>query len=92
MISDVVNGLFEFGGALALVLHCFRLYQDKEVRGVSYLPFIFFTMWGWWNLYFYSNLNCWWSLVGGLCLVGVNTFYCGQLLWYWKLRRTLNVG
>jgi hypothetical protein len=72
MTPDQINGAFEFGGSLVYLLNVRRLIRDKAVRGVSWIPQGFFTAWGVWNLYYYPNLNQWWSFSGGLCLVLIN--------------------
>jgi len=84
MTVDVINGLFEFGGAIALSLHVKQILKDKKTRGVSWAPFVFFTSWGWWNaLVYYPAVNCWWSWAGGIALVAVNTVYC-YLMWRYR--------
>ena len=83
MMNDVLNGLFELIGALLICLHCRRLMADKKVAGVSPWPFVFFTTWGAWNLYYYPSVDCWWSFWGGTAVFTVNMFYCFLL---WKYR------
>lgn len=82
-MGDFINGMFEMGGAVLLALHVRKLWQDKMVRGVSPWPFVFFTLWGWWNLYFYPSVDCWWSFAGGIPVVAVNSIY---LYLMWKFR------
>ena len=81
-MHDILNGLFEIGGALLLLLHCRTLYRDKSVKGMSVAPFVFFTAWGYWNLYYYPSVGCPWSFIGGLAVVAVNTIYLFMLWWY----------
>lgn len=87
-MNDILNGLFEIGGAFLLTMHCRNLYRDKTVRGMSVAPFIFFTAWGYWNLYYYPSVGCPWSFAGGVAVVLVNTVYLAMLWWY--LRKPLN--
>lgn len=82
MTPDLVNGLFELVGGLLLLLHCRRLLRDKEVKGVSLPPALFFLGWGYWNMYFYPNLGQWWSFAGGLVVVSANTLWVGLMVWY----------
>jgi uncharacterized membrane protein YfcA len=79
---DLINGLFELGGGILLTLNCLRLYKDKALRGVSPLPTVFFTSWGFWNLYFYPSVNAWYSFYGGLLIVVINCFWLGQIIFY----------
>lgn len=83
LTADVINGLYEFGGALVLSLHVKALLKEKQWRGVSWVPFAFFTSWGVWNLFFYPMVGCWWSFAGGVALVAVNAVYCALM---WKYR------
>lgn len=82
MTPDMINGLFELGGGLLICLSIRRLHIDKVVRGVSVLPVTFFAAWGYWNLYFYPHLDQWWSFIGGLMVVGANTIWVLQMLYY----------
>lgn len=50
MTPDIINGLFELGGALLLLMNVVRLHRDKIVRGVHVLPTVFFSAFGFWNL------------------------------------------
>ena len=87
MINDVVNGSFELLGGFMILNHCRAVWRDKAVAGVSILSTVFFTMWGFWNLYYYPSLDQWWSFVGGLMIVGANILWIALLL---KYRNTLN--
>ena len=81
-MNDLINGLFEFIGGLFCCLSCRRLILDRQWRGMSWVPCVFFTSWGYWNLYFYPSVGCWYSFAGGAFLVTVNTFYCFLLYMY----------
>ena len=83
MNTDIINGLFEFGGCIFLFLNCLKIYRDKCFRGVSPIPFVFYTLWGYWNLVYYPSLGQYWSFYGGMGVVGVNTLYCYQL-WHYR--------
>jgi len=83
-INDIINGVFECGAGLLLLLNCRRLWQDKKVRGVSMLPVSFFTLWGIWNLYYYPSLGQMASFLGGLVVVGVNATWVGMAIYYTK--------
>jgi hypothetical protein len=82
---DVVNGLFEAGGGLAIWFNVSRILRDKRVRGVSPIATTFFTSWGLWNLFFFPNMGLWFSFAGGAVLVA------GNLVWIalmWGYRNT----
>jgi hypothetical protein len=83
VVSDFINGLFELIAGLLLLTNVWRAYKDKQVKGVSVVPTIFFTAWGLWNAaWFYPHLNQWFSFTGGLLIVFVNAFWVIQVLYY----------
>ena len=56
--QDRINALFEGFGVTAALYNCHALIKDSGVvMGVSILSTLFFTLWGAWNLYYYSHLN-----------------------------------
>jgi len=82
--QDVVNGSYELLGAPFILMSVFKLWKDKKVHGISWIHAGFFATWGYWNLYYYPHLDQWFSFVGGIAIVIVNTFWLGQLLYYSK--------
>lgn len=82
---DIVNGVFESAGGFFIALSIRKLHHDKLVRGVSWPHVAFFSSWGYWNLYFYPNLDQWFSFGGGAFLVASNTAWLLQIAYY--LRR-----
>jgi hypothetical protein len=88
MTADLINGGFEFVGGLLLGLNCLRLHKDKQLRGVSVLPTVFYSAWGYWNLYFYPSLDAWWSFWGGIVVVTSNTAWVVLAFYYlWLAKR-----
>lgn len=85
--QDAVNALFEFGAGFAVLLHCRELYQDKIVRGASWVATAFFFSWGVWNLYYYPHLDQWLSFLGGLSIVSANVLWLGMMLYYIRKER-----
>lgn len=82
MIPDIINGSFEFLGAVMLTFSVMQLYKDKVVRGVRVFPTAFFTLWGLWNLFYYPHLNQWYSFAGGLAIVIVNAMWVAMAVHY----------
>lgn len=82
MTPDVINGSYEFVGSIALWANVYRLYKDKEAKGVTFWATAFFMTWGYWNLYYYPHLDQWWSFAGGLSIVLANTVWLGQMIYY----------
>jgi hypothetical protein len=81
---DIVNGLFELIGGLFILNHCRVLYQHKQVKGVSIVSTMFFSAWGFWNLFFYPHLEQMWSFAGGVVIVVANCLWIGLMLYYAK--------
>lgn len=81
MNNDLINGLFEIGGAALICLSIRRIWIDRAVRGFSPWPIVFFTAWGFWNAFFYyPGLDQWFSWAGGVAVVTVNSIYLA-LIW-----------
>ena len=81
MTPDLVNGLFEFGGAAMLYLNVRALWRDRIIAGVHWGPVVFWTTWGFWNLFYYPHLDQWWSFAGGVAVVAMNTAWLVLLVW-----------
>ncbi|MCP4994782.1 MAG: hypothetical protein GY934_13525 [Gammaproteobacteria bacterium] len=80
--ADKVNGVFEVCGGFFITLHIAKLVQDKSVAGVDWRAIAFFTVWGWWNCWYYPKLKQWRSFVGGAFVALVNTVWLILLLYY----------
>lgn len=84
MSPDLINGLFEFLGSMAVGLSICKVLKDKDVAGISWWQVWFFQLWGFWNLYYYPSLDQPFSFAGGVALAAANTVY---LVLLWKYRR-----
>lgn len=71
-LNDLGNALFEFGGAIVTWINVFKLRKDKEVKGVFWPIWVFFSTWGLWNLYYYPSVGHTLSFVSGIILVAGN--------------------
>lgn len=71
-IPDLVNGLFELLGGFALWQNVKRIEKDQSIRGVNWQVTLFFTSWGFWNLFYYPSLHQWLSFFGGINIVTAN--------------------
>jgi len=80
--QDGFNGTYELLGGVFIALNCVRIYKDKMLRGVDWKTVVFFTTWGWWNLYYYPHLDQWVSFAGGIFIVTANTVWLGQIFYY----------
>jgi hypothetical protein len=81
---DQINFCFELGGASLVLLNIRRVLIDKVVHGVSLWPTAFWTVWGFWNLIFYTKLQQPWSFAGGVLLVFGNGTWLTLALIYRK--------
>ena len=84
MNIDIINGSFELCSGLFQIMNIYSLYKDKKVRGVSLYPFILFTLWGVWNLYYYPSLNQTFSFIGGIVIVISNIIWLSLAYKYRK--------
>jgi uncharacterized membrane protein YfcA len=80
--QDLINGAFEAAGCFFILLHILRLLKDKKVRGISVVAFTYFTLWGFWNIYYYPHLDQWISFAGGTAIAIVNGVYVLLILYY----------
>ena len=79
---DKVNGGFEILGGFFITLNVIALLQDKAVAGVDWRAIAFFTVWGYWNLYYYPKLRQRISFWGGMFVAIVNTIWLILLIHY----------
>ena len=82
LTPDLVNGLFEGIGGIFGWLNVYYLYRDKSVKGVNPWFWIFYFMWGFWNLYYYPHLGQSLSFDGGLLIVSSNIVWFSLFIYY----------
>ena len=80
--QDFLNGSFELAAGLFMTISIIKLHREKKVRGVSCIHVGYFTLWGYWNIYYYPYLDQWMSFFGGLSVVLINTVWLGQMIYY----------
>ena len=71
-LPDAINGAFELASGFFLWNNVRILVKQRSIRGVSILTTAAFTLWGFWNLFYYPHLGQWLSFVGGLNVVSAN--------------------
>lgn len=81
-MNDVVNAAFECLGGFAVLLSIVKTLKDKQVRGVHWGTVVFFTTWGYWNLYYYPSLGQTISGYGALGVALMNTMWIGVFWWH----------
>jgi hypothetical protein len=88
-MEDIINGIFESTGCLFILLHVLKLLKDKKVRGVSIVATTYFTLWGFWNCYYYPHLDQWVSFAGGTSIALMNSVWVILILYYTRKERRL---
>jgi hypothetical protein len=73
----MINGFFELVGSVFVWINVYKIYIDKEVKGMYWPLSIFFGVWGFWNLYYYPFLDQWVSFWAGIVMAG------GNVAWVW---------
>lgn len=86
-IIDVINGTFETLGCLAVGLSIRQLLRDRRVQGYHWGSLLYFTSWGYWNIYYYPALDQWVSAVGATATALANTIYLGMIIYFSRKRR-----
>lgn len=81
-IPDLINGLFEVFGSVAVTFSCLRLLKDKQVKGLSLVTTVFFTSWGFWNLFYYPHMGQTLSTIAAGAVCAANTWWCILILKY----------
>ena len=74
-------------GSYATPENVAKLNRDKLVRGVHVIPTSLFTLWGYWNLFYYPSLGQWVSLCAGVNVVAANTVWVVQMIHYIRKER-----
>ena len=87
MSYDSINSLFELSGGFFVALHIYRLWRDKEAKGVSLVALLFFSTWGCWNLVYYAGIAQPCSLYASIGIVLANMAWVGLILYYRFVRR-----
>lgn len=81
-VADIMNGVFEAGGAVLAWRNVKLLYRDKRVSGFDWRAQAWWSAWGLSNLIYYSALNQPFSFWSGACLVSANLIWTGMAAMY----------
>ena len=84
MTNDILNAIFELIGAVFTIVSIKKLLIDKQVRGVYWPVWIFYTAWGIWNLYYYPSVDCPYSFWSGVFMVITNIIWVSLAFKYRK--------
>ena len=83
--QDWVNAGFELFGSIGVWFHIWALYKNKKATGVEPLTFVLFSLWGYWNLYYYAHLGQTASVVAGISIAVANTVWV--IMYYYYKRK-----
>ncbi len=83
-MEDVINSFFEFSMFVASLINIVKIYRDKVIRGVHWATVVIASLWGFWNLHYYSSLDQWWSFFAGILLVISNSVWLILVFYYEK--------
>ena len=89
MKPDLINAAITAGGGCFVWLNVLRLRRDRIVRGIHWIPVLYFTSLGYWHLYYYPFLKQWASFVAGVSIVLANTVWLCQII-YWLRKERRN--
>ena len=90
MTADLINSGFEFTGTVAVALSAYSCWKNKSAAGVHWFSAIFFFVWGWWNLYYYSSLDQTASFIAGLMMVVTQMVYMLLVIKYTFLKKVVD--
>lgn len=82
-MADLINASFELFASLFILNHCFVLYKDKLVRGISLVSTVFFTLWGFWNMFYYPHIGQTASFYAGIMVAFTNALWV-CLIWHYR--------
>ena len=90
-VNDFINGMFELASGLFCTINIFKLVKDKTIKGISWIPTFFFSIWAIWNLYYYSSLNQPISVIGGVGIFIANAVWL-FLVFYYKSKGNKSIN
>lgn len=82
MIPDLLNSLFELSGAAFVFFSIRDTLKNKSATGISIITVLFFSVWGYWNLFYYPSLEQWLSATGAILLAITNTVWLTLVLYF----------
>ena len=68
---DQINSGFIFVAGIFYVLNLLKLIKDKDVKGISKLSIVFFSIWNIWTLFFFLMVTEFWWTIGAYIIVTV---------------------
>ena len=70
---DKINSAFIF---VASIFYFLNLIKDKDVKGISKLSILFFSIWNIWTLFFFIQVSeFWWTIAAYVMVTLLNLVY-----------------
>jgi hypothetical protein len=82
LTTDQLNAANELGAAFFAALNVRAIYRAKEVAGVHWVAWGFYSFWGICNLFVYPDNGMTWSFWGGIPVVAFNLIWLWLVFWY----------
>jgi len=80
---DQINSGFIFVAGIFYVLNLLKLIKDKDIKGISKLSIVFFSIWNIWTLFFFLMVTEFWWTIGAYIIVTVlNVVYIILMIKY----------
>jgi len=75
-VYDQINSVFIFVAGVFYALNLITLIKDKDVKGISKLSIIFFSVWNLWTLFFFVQTSeFWWTIAAYVIVAILNVIY-----------------
>lgn len=85
---DQINSGFIFVAGIFYVLNLLKLIKDKDIKGISKLSIVFFSIWNIWTLFFFLMVTEFWWTIGAYIIVTVlNVVYIILMIKYGRKKR-----
>tara|TARA_Y100000356_G_C11247594_1_gene284937 strand:- start:768 stop:1034 length:267 start_codon:yes stop_codon:yes gene_type:complete len=73
---DKINSAFIFVASIFYFLNLITLIKDKDVKGISKLSILFFSIWNIWTLFFFIQVSeFWWTIAAYVMVTLLNLVY-----------------
>ena len=82
VLPDLINAIFNLSGGFFIGLNIRSILHHKCLKGTNIFTIIFFTSWGIWNLFYFSNLQQAISFYCGIVITLANIVWLGLAFKY----------
>lgn len=86
---DTVNSIFVFAASIFYILNLYKLYKDKQVKGISIASLVFFSCWNIWTLIFFLSTDYIYTTISYVLVSIINIIYLSLLYYYYKKNKRI---